>query len=317
MPHASRTLADDRSLDDGVGVVGQVGLADQPGRVHVAAPERDLEVHRAALDPRLRPGGGLGHQGVVGPHSVVDQVAAAEPLALVVEALVLVDGRHAGLAHDRRQDHVAAQTGPGVGERLGHDHEHRHAAPVVEHGVAEDAVALPPGTHQVGVARLHEVGVVRTADLGVEVGVEDQALGPRPESGQHGHHVGAVGQDLLLAGSDAMAVVPGADRVGHRLLVAAGREGVAQLQTRVGQQFPVGLDHLEDCGSQRGVNSGHGGSSAVSVPNSPLTVLPFAAARQHRRAGGGLLPFGSEPFEHLGGVSTQLRGMQAMRRRGS
>ena len=247
-------------------MVGQVRLADEPGRVHVAAPQRDLDVHRTALDPRLRPGGCLGHQGVVGPDSVVDQVAAAEPLALVAEALVLVDGRHSGLAHHRGKDHVAAQAGSGVRERLGHHHEHRHAAPVVEHRVTEDAIALPPGAHQVGVARLHEVGVVRAADLGVEMCVEDEAgtAGLRPR--QHGHHVRAVGQDLLLAGGDAVTVVPGADRVGHGLLVAAGPEGVAQLQAGVGQQFPVGFDQFEDLASHVGLDSGHSRSfGAVAV----------------------------------------------------
>ena len=265
-------------------MVGQVRLADEPGRVHVAAPKRDLEVHRAALDPRLRPGRGLGHQGVVGPHAVVDEVAAAEPLALVAEALVLVDGRHAGLAHHRGQDHVAAEGGPGIGEGLGHHHEHRHAASVVEHGVAEDAVALPPGAHQVGVARLHEVGVVGTADLGVEVGVEDQAGGAGPRPLEHGHHVRTVNEDLLLAGVDAVTLVPRADRVGHGLLMAAGRVCVPQFEAGVGQEFPVGFNLVEDRVSQRGVHSGHGYSSVASGGNPLLTVQPLVAARQHRSA---------------------------------
>ena len=169
---------------------------------------------------------------------MVHQVARPKALAQIPAPLELVDRGRSDLPDHRRDVEVALELYGAVLDGPGGEQRGRQGAFVVEHPLAVDQVAFHPSPDVFGQELAGAPDVVGRSVLGVDVGVEDQALSPAGPF-QDGHDVVASGRRLHLAGREALIGQPPEQGLAHLPLEARGAADVSEAQGDFRKLFAI------------------------------------------------------------------------------
>ena len=122
---------------------------------------------------------------------MVHEVTTSQALPFITESLIFVDWRLPSFASHRGQQDISCQWNLHFPDDFSHHHEDRHQTPIVENGVPEQLVAVPPSTDLIGVRYVHQSLVVGSAQFCVKMGIEDEAA-TRAITWQSSDNVGAL-----------------------------------------------------------------------------------------------------------------------------